>query len=89
MEISTNNDFAISKHNARLLLVGFGIVVLGFILMIGGAPNSPDMWYPENDPTKIPEMFSFTRVTIAPIVVVFGFVFNIWVIMRKQNTNNQ
>ena len=55
-------DFAISKNNARLLLIGFGIVVLGFILMIGGAPQSADMWYPNNDSTKVPEMFSFTQI---------------------------
>ena len=85
MTTSTEKDFAISKSNARLLLVGFGIVILGFILMIGGAPTSPEMWFPDNDPTKTPEMFSFTRITLAPIIVVFGFVFNIWVIMRKQN----
>ena len=86
MTTSTEKDFAISKSNARLLLVGFGIVILGFILMIGGAPSSPEIWFPDNDPTKTPEMFSFVRITLAPIIVVFGFVFNIWVIMRKQNT---
>ncbi len=82
-------DFAISRKNARLLLVGFGIVVLGFILMIGGAPASPDVWYPNNDPSQTPEMFSFVRITLAPIVVIAGFVFNIWVIMRKPINNEQ
>ncbi len=77
-------DFAISRKNARLLLLGFGIVVLGFILMIGGAPTSPEVWYPNNDPSQTPEMFSFVRITLAPIIVIAGFVFNIWVIMRDQ-----
>ncbi|MGI6479111.1 MAG: DUF3098 domain-containing protein [Salinivirgaceae bacterium] len=77
-------DFAISRKNARLLLLGFGIVVLGFILMIGGAPSSPEVWYPNNDPSQTPEMFSFVRITLAPIIVIAGFVFNIWVIMRDQ-----
>lgn len=77
-------DFAISRKNARLLLLGFGIVVLGFVLMIGGAPTSPEVWYPNNDPSQTPEMFSFVRITLAPIIVIAGFVFNIWVIMRDQ-----
>ncbi|HPW65491.1 MAG TPA: DUF3098 domain-containing protein [Salinivirgaceae bacterium] len=82
-------DFAISRKNSRLLLLGFGIVVLGFILMIGGAPTSPDVWYPNNDPSQTPEMFSFVRITLAPIIVIAGFVFNIWVIMRKPINNEQ
>jgi hypothetical protein len=86
MDTMTEKDFAISRGNAKLLLLGFGIVVLGFILMIGGAPGSPDIWYPNNDPSQTPEMFSFTRITLAPIVVIFGFAFNIWVIMRNQST---
>lgn len=84
MDTMSEKDFAISRNNARLLLLGFGIVVLGFIFMIGGAPGSPDIWYPNNDPSQTPEMFSFTRITLAPIVVIFGFAFNIWVIMRNQ-----
>ncbi len=77
-------DFAISKSNARLLLVGFAIVILGFILMMGGAPESNSVWFPNNDPNQIPAMFSFRRITLAPIVVIFGFAFNIWVLMREQ-----
>lgn len=52
--------------------------------MIGGAPSSPEVWYPNNDPSQTPEMFSFVRITLAPIIVIAGFVFNIWVIMRDQ-----
>ena len=84
MNTATENDFAISKTSSRLLLIGFGIVVLGFILMVGGAPESPEIWFPNNDPTQTPPMFSFVRITLAPIVVLAGFIFNIWVIIRKQ-----
>lgn len=85
MNTSKKQNFAISEKNAKLLLVGFGIIVIGFILMVGGAPTTAETWYPNNDPTKTPEMFSFVRITLAPIIVVAGFVFNIWVIMRNQN----
>ncbi len=87
MDTMNEKDFAISKSNARLLLLGFGIVVLGFIFMIGGTPSSSEIWYPNNDASLTPEMFSFTRITLAPIIVILGFVFNIWVIMRNQTGN--
>jgi len=67
--------FALGKHNLKLLLIGFGIIVLGFLLMIGGGSKDPNVF---NN-----EMFSFRRVTLAPIVVLFGFVFEIYAIMKK------
>jgi len=85
MNTTNNQEFAISKKNALLLLIGFGAVILGFILMAGGAPESPEVWYPNNDPTKTPPIFSFVRITVAPLLVLAGFIFNIWVIIRKQN----
>jgi len=85
MNTTNQQEFAISKKNARLLLVGFLAVIIGFILMSGGAPESPDVWYPNNDPTQTVPMFSFVRITLAPIIVLAGFAFNIWVIIRKQN----
>lgn len=81
---TTDKNFAISKKSALLLLAGFGIVVLGFLLMIGGAPESTEVWYPNNDPSQTPHMFSFMRITLAPIIILVGFVFNIYIIIRKQ-----
>jgi hypothetical protein len=53
--------------------------------MAGGAPESTEIWYPNNDPTQTVPMFSFVRITLAPIIVLAGFIFNIWVIIRKQD----
>ena len=70
-----NGQFALGKENYRLLLIGFAIIVIGFILMVGG--KSPD-------PTVFnPEIFSFRRITLAPMVVLFGFLFEIYAIMKK------
>ncbi|MDA3779370.1 MAG: DUF3098 domain-containing protein, partial [Bacteroidales bacterium] len=49
--------------------------IIGFILMIGGKAESPADFNPE--------IFSFTRITLAPIIVLFGFVFEIYAIMKK------
>lgn len=69
------SKFALGKHNLKLLLIGFGIIVLGFLLMIGGGSKNPNVF---NN-----EMFSFRRVTLAPIIVLFGFIFEIYAIMKK------
>ncbi len=63
------------RENYRLLLIGFGIIVLGFILMIGGGSKDPNVFSEE--------IFSFRRITLAPIVVLFGFAFEIYAIMKK------
>jgi hypothetical protein len=67
--------FALSKENYKLMVIGFAIIILGFLLMIGGKSD---------DPSKFnPEVFSFRRITLAPIVVLAGFIFEIWAIMKK------
>jgi fumarate reductase subunit D len=68
-------NFALGRENYKLLAIGFVVIVIGFILMIGGKSDSPDK-FSEN-------IFSFRRVTLAPIVVLAGFIFEIWAIMKK------
>jgi hypothetical protein len=68
-------DFALGKENYQLMIVGFGIIILGFILMIGGKAESPDVFNPE--------IFSFRRITLAPMLVLFGFIFEIFAILKK------
>ena len=68
-------EFALGRENYRLLLIGFGIIVLGFILMAGGGSKDPNVFNYD--------IFSFRRITLAPIVVLFGFAFEIYAIMKK------
>lgn len=68
-------QFALGKKNYRLLLIGFAIIVIGFMLMVGGKSEDPTVFNPE--------IFSFRRITLAPVVVLFGFVFEIYAIMKK------
>lgn len=71
----TEQQFALSKKNYRLLLIGFVIIVIGFMLMVGGKSEDPSVFNPE--------IFSFRRITLAPVVVLFGFLFEIYAIMKK------
>ena len=75
--------FAIAKENYMLLVIGFAIIMIGFLLMIGGGVDDPNLFYPDGDNTQTPEVFSWRRITLAPIIVLFGFTFEIWAIMKK------
>ena len=70
-----NSGFPLGKQNFILLAIGFGIIVLGFILMAGGKSDDPAIF---NE-----AVFSFRRIVLAPVVVLSGFVFEIYAIMKK------
>lgn len=67
---------AFDRVNYRLLLIGIGIVILGYVLMSGGGSGDPNMF----DAT---EVFSTRRITVAPLVCLVGYVFVAYAIMRK------
>ena len=69
-------NFALGRENYRLMAIGFAIIVIGFILMIGGKAPSPDVFNED-------EIFSFRRITLAPMVVLAGFIFEIYAIMKR------
>ncbi len=68
-------NFALGVENYKLLAIGFVIIVIGFLLMLGGKSKSPDIFSED--------IFSFRRITLAPVVVLAGFIFEIWAIMKK------
>jgi len=75
-ENKNKQNFVLPTENYKLLAIGFGIIVLGFLLMLGGKSHDPNVFNEK-------EIFSFRRITLAPIVVLAGFVFEIWAIMKK------
>lgn len=77
---TTEVRFPLAKENYRLMLLGFAIIVLGFILMSGGGNDDPN--------TFNPEIFSFRRITLAPIVVLFGFAFEVYAIMKRPKSSS-
>jgi hypothetical protein len=77
---TVETGFALSKENYKLMAIGFGIIVIGFILMIGGGSDDPNVFNPE--------IFSFRRITLAPLLLLFGFIFEIYAIMKKPKDSN-
>lgn len=76
MAANTDEALAFDSMNYKLLLVGIGIVILGFILMSGGGTGDPEVF-------NAGEIFSARRITVAPIVCLVGYAFVIYAIMRK------
>ena len=65
----------LTKKNYLYMLVGVLIIVLGFVLMSGGG---------EHTATEFDEsIFSFRRITLAPLVVIAGFAFEVFAIMKR------
>lgn len=75
-EKTDQKGFALGKENLKLMLIGLGIIILGFALMTGGKSTDPNVFNKE-------VIFSFRRITLAPLVVMFGFLFEIYAIMKK------
>jgi hypothetical protein len=69
------SEFALEKINYIIIGIGVGLIVLGFLLMSGGRVEDPNVF---NE-----EIFSFRRITLAPVVVLLGFMVNIYGILKK------
>lgn len=72
-----NPRMPLTRKNYLLLLIGFAIIVVGFLLMAGGGSDDPQQFNYA--------MFSWRRITLAPILVIGGFVFEIYAIMKRFN----
>lgn len=85
---STKNTFYFGRQNFILMLIGLVVTVLGFILMMGdGANTRPDGNF---DPNYFNEdIFSVVRIRIAPLLVVIGFVVQIFAILKRKNNEKQ
>ena len=74
-EQKENPRLPLTRRNYVILAAGFLIIILGFILMAGGGSDSPDEF---NE-----AVFSWRRITLAPILVIGGFAVEIYAIMKR------
>ena len=63
------------KKNYQVMLLGLIFITLGFFLMSGGGSDDPNIF---ND-----EIYNFRRIRVAPILVVFGFIIEVYAIMKN------
>jgi hypothetical protein len=73
--VQKTGDFAFNKTNYKIMFIGLACIILGFILMIGGGSKDPNVFNPA--------IFDFQRLTLAPLLIVAGYVIEIVAIMKK------
>ncbi len=83
--MNLQDEFTLTKENYILLAIGAVIILVGFFLMSGGGipHETPDAFFPNDDPSQTPLLFVAQRITVAPILVIFGFAFMIFGIMAN------
>ena len=73
--MNKKNKLLFGKRNYRLMILGLFFIAIGFILMSGGGSDDPNIF---NE-----EIYSFRRIRLAPILVVTGFIIEVYAILTK------
>ncbi len=73
--LKEKGNLALPPINYILVGVGLLLIVIGFALMAGGKSEDPSVFSSD--------IFSFRRITLAPIIVLSGFIFQIFAILWK------
>jgi len=74
--IEKKEDTLFGKQNYRWMLIGAAIIALGLFVMSGGKSQDPNVF-----DTK--QVYSNTRITLAPILIIAGLLVEVYAIMRK------
>lgn len=74
-EDKNEEKMPLSKFNYLLIIIGAVIIIGGMLLMLGGTPATPE--------TFSDDIFSWQRITLAPVVIVLGFAFEVFAIMKR------
>ncbi len=64
------------KENYKWMIIGLVVLAIGFFLMAGGKSSDPTVFQDK-------EVYSTTRITIAPILIIAGLIIEIFAIMRR------
>lgn len=78
-EVHRSHDESVlfTKDNYKWMLIGAVVLTLGFFLMAGGKSSDPNVF----DDAAI---YGFQRITLAPLLIVGGFIIEIYAIIKKQ-----
>lgn len=80
-ETSNASVFYFGKENYKWMLIGLGVITLGFLLMLGADANTVNGNYDPNQWNN--EIFSVVRIRIAPLLVVLGFAIEAYAILKR------
>jgi hypothetical protein len=68
-------QFAFGRQNYILVIVGLIVMGIGFLLMIGGGSEDPNVFSDG--------IFNFQRLTLAPILILAGYIIEIFAILKR------
>lgn len=72
----SSDDLLFHSVNYKLILLGMAVMALGYLLMAGGHMPSPDVWDEDI-------IYSFRRITLAPIVILIGLGIEVYAIFKR------
>lgn len=67
------------KENYTWMIIGAIVIALGMFLMSGGKNTDPNVF-------DTNQVYSATRITVAPIVIVIGLLIEVYAIFKKPKT---
>lgn len=70
-------QFIFEKKNYTFMLIGLGVIALGFILMAGGGSDDPTVFNPE--------IYNWRRTRLAPALILIGFAIEVYAILLNPN----
>ena len=70
-----DEQMTLTIKNYILLIAGFVVIIIGMVLMAGGGSDDPNVFNYD--------MFSWRRITLAPILIVRGFAFEVYALLKK------
>lgn len=76
MKENLKDELPFEKINYQLFGAAAALVIIGYLLMSGGGSEDPNVF-------NYDELFSFTRITLAPILVLVGFATGFYAIIKK------
>lgn len=74
--IDPDNNVLFTKANYKWMIIGVVLVILGCVLMAGGKSADPNVFREE-------AIYGFRRITLAPVVILAGFVIEVYAIMKR------
>jgi hypothetical protein len=78
---SKNYKPLFGRENYRWMLIGLVLILLGLLLMIGGKSKDPNVF-------DTSEVYSFRRITVAPILILGGLALEIVGIFKKSKAQS-
>ena len=74
--VNVTNNKLFGKENYIWIIAGLVIIAIGLVLMAGGNSADPNVFDPK-------EVYSKTRITVAPILILLGLAVEVFAIFRK------